>query len=64
MKKTYTIPTLGLSIFSADDIITTSAAAFADEVITKIKKGGSPLTLDGQNTLSADMNITYIDMGI
>ena len=64
MKKNYTTPTLGLNIFSADDIITTSAAAFADEVITKIKNGSSSLTLDGKNTLSDDMNITYIDMGI
>ncbi len=63
MKKNYTTPTLGLSIFSAGDIITTSAAAFADEVITKAKKDGSSLTLGG-NTLDADTNITYIDMGI
>ena len=63
MKKTYTAPTLGLSIFSADDIITTSAGAFANDVITELKRDDSPLTLDSK-TLSADANITYIDMGI
>ena len=50
-------------MFSADDIITTSAGAFANEVIDKIKTGGSTLTLDSK-TLNADTNITYIDMGI
>ena len=63
MKKTYTTPTLGLNRFSADDIITTSAGAFADEVISELRNNGS-VTLDNQNTLSSDINITYIDMGI
>lgn len=63
MKKTYITPTLGLSMFSADDIITTSAGAFANEVITELKKDGGSLTLDSK-TLDADTNITYIDMGI
>ena len=59
MKKNYIKPEIGLNVFNAGDVITTSS--FGEKTITLLRKSDGPLTLD-DNALSADTGIVYFDM--